>query len=88
LALTNGQVYAWGYNGEGELGNGTTTDSNVPVAVTSLLLSSLDVTEAAAGADNSYALNSTGRLFAWATIPTASWASAAWPQVSPRHRTC
>ncbi len=65
LAVANGQVFAWGYNGDGELGNGTTTDSNVPVAVTSFVLSSLDVTEVAAGEGSSYALTNTGRLFAW-----------------------
>ncbi len=65
LAVANGQVYAWGYNGDGELGNGTTTTSVVPVAVTSLVLSSLDVTEVAAGNESSYALTDTGRLFAW-----------------------
>jgi alpha-tubulin suppressor-like RCC1 family protein len=65
LAVANGQVYAWGSNGEGELGNGTTTDSDVPVAVTSSALSKLIVTEVAAGADSSYALTNTGGLFAW-----------------------
>src|ERR1019366_8866215 len=32
LALTgDGKVWAWGYNGDGGLGNGSTTDSRVPV---------------------------------------------------------
>jgi alpha-tubulin suppressor-like RCC1 family protein len=65
LALANGQVFAWGYNGDGELGNGTKTDSKLPVAVNSLVLSSLQATEIAAGNESSYALTSTGRLFAW-----------------------
>ncbi len=30
---TSGNVYAWGYNGSGELGNGSTTNSDVPVEV-------------------------------------------------------
>jgi alpha-tubulin suppressor-like RCC1 family protein len=34
LALTaSGRVLAWGFNGDGELGNGTTTGSPVPVRV-------------------------------------------------------
>jgi len=30
---TGGTLWAWGYNGDGELGNGTYTNSNVPVQV-------------------------------------------------------
>jgi alpha-tubulin suppressor-like RCC1 family protein len=34
--LSTGKVDCWGYNGDGELGNGSTTNSDVPVAVTGI----------------------------------------------------
>src|SRR5450759_4373963 len=64
LALTSsGQVLAWGYNGDGELGNGTTTSSSIPVAVS--LPSGTTVTAIAGGGQHSLALTSTGQVLAW-----------------------
>jgi hypothetical protein len=64
LALTaSGQVLAWGYNGNGELGNGATTNSSSPVAVS--LPSGTTVTAIAGGGSHSLALTSTGQVLAW-----------------------
>lgn len=61
LAIQNGAVYAWGYNLYGQLGNGTTTSSLVPVPVTNL---SSGVTSIAAGYGYSLALRN-GNVYAW-----------------------
>ncbi len=64
LALTStGQVLAWGYNGDGELGNGTNTSSNVPVSVS--LPQGTTITAVAASEEHSLALTSTGQVLAW-----------------------
>src|ERR1700674_3461523 len=64
LALTpTGQVLAWGYNFDGELGNGSTTNSSSPVAVS--LPSGTIVTAIAGGGQHSLALTSTGRVLTW-----------------------
>ena len=66
LALTsNGSVYAWGYNGDGELGNGNLTQQIAPVQVTGGGLSGVNVTAIAAGSLHSLALTSTGAVYAW-----------------------
>ena len=64
LGLTNdGAVYAWGYNGSGQLGDGTTTNRTTPTLVTAL--SGQTVTALAAGNSHSLALTSTGAVYAW-----------------------
>jgi alpha-tubulin suppressor-like RCC1 family protein len=64
LALAStGSVLAWGFNGDGELGNGTTTDSNVPVKVK--LPKGTKATEIAAGGQHAVALTSRGAVLDW-----------------------
>ncbi|MCL2444968.1 IPT/TIG domain-containing protein [Candidatus Saccharibacteria bacterium] len=63
---SSGQIFAWGSNAFGQLGNGTTTASNVPVAVDmSGVLAGRDIIQIAAGSNHSLALDSEGRVFAW-----------------------
>jgi alpha-tubulin suppressor-like RCC1 family protein len=59
--LSNGTVVAWGANGSGQLGNGTTTSSDVPVPVSGLS----GVTAIAAGGEHNLALLSNGTVMAW-----------------------
>ena len=64
LALTStGQVLAWGFNADGELGDGTTTNRHRPVSVA--LPAGASVTGIAAGEFHSLAITSTGRALAW-----------------------
>jgi len=66
LALcSDGSVHAWGRNLYGQLGNGTTSNSRVPVAVSSGALAGKTVVAIAAGFVHSLALCSDGTLAAW-----------------------
>ncbi len=57
------ELYAWGYNVDGQLGNGTTTNAGTPVKVS--LPAGVSATAAAAGEDHSLAIGSDGKLYAW-----------------------
>jgi alpha-tubulin suppressor-like RCC1 family protein len=59
--LSNGTVRAWGYNGTGGLGDGTTTTRRTPVAVQNLT----GVIGLAGGRDHSIAVRSDGTVWAW-----------------------
>lgn len=64
LALTSsGHVYAWGSGTSGQLGNGTTANSRVPVEVH--LPQGVTATAIAAGFTHSLAVTSTGQVYAW-----------------------
>jgi alpha-tubulin suppressor-like RCC1 family protein len=60
---TSGQVYAWGNNGSGELGDGTTTNRLTPVPVK--LPTGVKVTAVRAGGVFALGLTSTGKVYAW-----------------------
>jgi alpha-tubulin suppressor-like RCC1 family protein len=62
LAIANGKLLAWGYNADGELGDGTTITSDVPVAVGGLSEEAIAV---AAGSYFSMALLKGGGVLAW-----------------------
>jgi alpha-tubulin suppressor-like RCC1 family protein len=59
--LENGTVVAWGANAQGQLGNGTTTNSPVPVVVSGLH----EVVAISAGGEHNLALLANGTVMAW-----------------------
>ena len=59
---TNGRLYCWGYNGDGQLGDGTTTNRTVPTQVSGAATDWLSV---AAGGRHTCALKTNGRLYCW-----------------------
>jgi alpha-tubulin suppressor-like RCC1 family protein len=62
LALSSaGAVYAWGDGAEGQLGQGTTVDSDVPLAVHGLPT----IVDVRAGGMHSLALDDAGNVWAW-----------------------
>ena len=61
--LTDGSVWAWGDNDRGQLGIGTRTSSDVPVRVR--VPSGVSFVKLSSGGYSSYAIDSTGRLWAW-----------------------
>ena len=63
--ISDGTVTCWGYNGDGQLGDGSNTNSNVPVAVTGGVLAVLPVTDITAGAYHTCALISDGTVTCW-----------------------
>ena len=63
--LNTGAVNCWGYNGDGRLGNGTTTDSLVPVAVSAFTDGSATAVSITAGNYHTCALLNTGAVNCW-----------------------
>ena len=64
LALTSGgDIFAWGKNDRGQLGDGTTTQRTSPVQVSEP--ESIDFVAIAAGVDHSLAVDSQGRAWAF-----------------------
>jgi alpha-tubulin suppressor-like RCC1 family protein/pimeloyl-ACP methyl ester carboxylesterase len=61
---SDGTVWAWGPNQNGELGDGTTTQSAVPVKVSGLT----GVTAIAGSGGTGYALRSDGTVWEWGSI--------------------
>ncbi|HRQ86808.1 MAG TPA: RCC1 repeat-containing protein, partial [Candidatus Saccharibacteria bacterium] len=64
-AIADGEVYCWGSNWSGQLGDGTNDDSNVPVAVsTDGVLAGKTVTSISAGQSQTCAI-ADGKAYCW-----------------------
>ena len=62
-----GKLYVWGYNDYGQLGNGTTEDSNIPICISDIpgnALNGKKVIEMQSG-DTMVALDDEGKLYTW-----------------------
>jgi alpha-tubulin suppressor-like RCC1 family protein len=65
-ALDSGKAYCWGFNDFGQLGDGSTAESLVPVAVTtSGVRAGTTLTQISAGGEQACALDSAGAAYCW-----------------------
>jgi alpha-tubulin suppressor-like RCC1 family protein len=86
--LTSGAVVAWGRNGSGQLGDGTTTHRNVPVDVKGLngVGWLTDVDTLAAGHSHSLAIKNDGRLYTWGSNSRGQLGNGrTWSSSTPVH---
>ena len=60
---TEGKAYCWGYGGSGQLGNNSTTDSRIPVAVQ--MPAGVSFQSIAVGYYHTCALTTTGQAYCW-----------------------
>ncbi|MBU1143737.1 MAG: InlB B-repeat-containing protein, partial [Firmicutes bacterium] len=68
LALSsNGQIFAWGNNDSGQLGNNTNENLYSPLNITSYFILNADeyITKIAAGGGHASAVTSSNRIFVW-----------------------
>lgn len=64
-AVSSGRAYCWGANTSGKLGNNSTTNSSVPVAVVTSTGMSSPVKQIAAGNNHACALTVDGDVYCW-----------------------
>lgn len=67
--IASSQLYCWGYNGSGQLGDGTTTNRTTPVAVnTAGVLAGKTITAVTTGSNHTCAIASDQRAYCWGNI--------------------
>lgn len=62
---TSGKVYCWGDNGFGQIGDGTTNNSDTPIRVDLSGLSNNKITLISAGGNNTCAVDTSGNAYCW-----------------------
>ena len=64
----NGKVYTWGKNNYGQLGNGKTTNSSMPICISDVqnnALNNATITKIITRSIDIYAIDDNGKLYAW-----------------------
>ena len=64
--MDNGSVYCWGANSNGQLGDGTTTDSSVPVLVG--IPGSMGALSVSSGLQHACAVLENGSVYCWGEL--------------------
>jgi len=82
---SDGHVYAWGRNDDGELGNNSTTASAIPVSVQ--LPSGVTALSISAGSSDSLAVGSDGHVYAWGENLHGQLGTGSFGQVGTGSRT-
>jgi len=81
----NDTLYAWGQNNDGQLGDGTTSDTSSPVMVT-FPTGVKSWTAVAAGASHTIAIGNDGNVYAWGFNSTGQLGDTSTTNSSlPRH---
>ena len=64
---SNGYLWAWGHNGNGQLGTGNTSDTHTPVKVLgpSIRTNAERITSVSSGLSHTLAITNGGRIFTW-----------------------
>ena len=65
---SGGKVYTWGYNYYGQLGDGTTTNSNKPICISDIegnVLNGRNIVEVQNDNSTMIAINSEGKVYTW-----------------------
>lgn len=67
---SDGKLYAWGNNSDGQLGDGTINNRNVPVAVktTGTDMDGKTIVQVSAGDEHTIALDAEGNIYEWGTV--------------------
>ena len=87
VLTSDNKVYAWGANMVGQLGNGTTVDSAVPIEVNLSALQGKTITSIAAAGNHSMLLTSDGQVYVWGgnIYGESSNAVSGWHGANPVH---
>jgi alpha-tubulin suppressor-like RCC1 family protein len=80
--LANGSVWAWGDNDRGQLGDGTKVSSDIPLRVD--VPRSVSFVTVSSGGYASYAIDRSGRLWAWGGNQNGQLGTGGTPLVATR----